>query len=96
MGQAVLKTATHEHAKNFVIGLMNTHFSALALGGYEAALMQDFLFLLYACKTLDVAAGGELMQLAEDALQNKPSRAVPQALAGSKLAQTLSAHSIRI
>ena len=96
LGQTVLKAATREQAKKFAIGLMNTHFSALALGGYEEALMQDFLFLLYACKTLDVASGGELMQLAEDALQNKLGRAVPKALADSQLAKALSAHSIRI
>lgn len=98
LGQAVLQALSPAAAKKFVIGLMNTHFSALASGGYESALRENFLFLFYACKTLGISAKTGLQQhilyLAEEALHGRQKPvASPQE---SRIMHFLSTTSIRI
>jgi len=100
LGGAILFAASPAVAKKFVIGLMNTHFDALAYGGYEKALVEDFIFILHAFKTLGLAAKDAqqraMLDLAQQSINGVANNSIPEILKRSLIAAHLSANVIRI
>lgn len=100
LGTGILNAAPEGIARKMAIGLLNTHFDALAHGGYERALIEDFLYLFHASTALGVThldpGTALLLDLADHALSGAPSETVPPALPGSAIAAYLATHPIRI
>lgn len=59
-GSAAMSAVSSTQAKKLAVGLVNTHFAALAHSGYEKTLIEDYLYLLYAYKTLELRPRSEL------------------------------------
>ena len=99
-GEAILAAAPLAMAKKFAVGLMNTHFDALAHGGYEKALVEDFLYLLYAFNTLELspttALQKALLELAQQSLQAMTGGTISPTLNQSVIATYLAKNPIRI
>jgi hypothetical protein len=88
-------------ARNISIGIANTHFSALACGGVEAALAEDFLILLYdllhhgvSVDSLEASAKAHV-ELAVSALNDTKPRGIKGCRSGF-LGAFLSENSIRL
>jgi len=79
---------------------MNTHFDALAYGGYEKALVEDFMFILYSFKTLELTANNAkqkaLLDLALASINGVVINPIPEILKHSLIAAHLSVNTIRI
>lgn len=99
-GDAILCAASPAIAKKFVIGLMNTHFDSLAYGGYQKALVDDFLYLLYSFWTLELTAKNDqqkaILELAQQSINGVVNISIPRILKNSLIAAHLSANTIRI
>jgi hypothetical protein len=99
-GQAILAAAPPLKTKKFVIGLMNTHFDALAHHGYQMALIEDFLYLLYVFNTLELLPNTALqkavLELAQQSLQAITGDTISYRLNQSVISTYLSKNSIRI
>jgi hypothetical protein len=99
-GDAILRAASAAVAKKFVIGLMNTHFDSLAHGGYQKALVEDFLYLLYAFRTLELTAKNAqqkaILDLALASINGAVNNPIPKILKHSLIAAHLSTNAIRI
>ncbi len=61
-GHEVLKALDYDGAKKFVVGLVNNHFSAMAHRGYEVAVVENFLFLLYAFNALGLPPSSDMQK----------------------------------
>jgi hypothetical protein len=99
-GKAILAATPPAMAKKFAVGLMNTHFDALAHGGYEKALIEDFLYLLYAFNTLELSPTTALqkavLELAQQSLQAMTGATVLPTFNQSIIATYLAKTPIRI
>ena len=84
------------------IGLFNSHFSGLASGGFPKAIMDDFLYLLFAGKILAIELeklGGELSifcKLGMAALEDVPRALREDLRQHSELARFLAFNTIRL
>ena len=89
-----------EVCRKRVIGLCNTHFDSLAVGGMEAAVLNDFLFMLYLFLDSDKALRGldktarAMVQLAMKAMDDSSRNA--STVADSPLARYLVKNTIRL
>jgi hypothetical protein len=99
-GAEVFKAVDPKAAKKLAVGLVNNHFSVLAHGGYEGALVEDFLFLLYAYSTLGLSPQSDLQSelfcYARGALRGSSGRIISGAYNNSLIVSYLSNNTIRI
>jgi hypothetical protein len=97
-----MATTGPEVRRKIAIGLFNTHFSALhGSEPAEAALREDFLFLMHATLRLEIATTA-IPKIAEDyvraahaAIADAPRGLSPAVIARSPLAAFLDANTIR-
>jgi hypothetical protein len=99
-GEAILAAVQPAMAKKFAVGLVNTNFDALAHHGYEKALVEDFLYLLYAFISLELspktALQKEVLELSQQSLQAKTGGTISPTLNQSIIATYLAKATIRI
>lgn len=86
--------------KKLTIGLFNTHFGALSMGGYEKCLQDDFLYLLYNYMVLGISPVSELqkdiMDFSKCALKGIARPNLNPDFSGSLIFRFLNENNIRI
>jgi hypothetical protein len=102
VADAVWTHAGPAQRRNLAVGLFNSHFSALpADGSVDAAVVEDFLFLLHAALRLNVPASAlaeaaaPYYDAAVAAVVDAPREFSPAQRAGSPLARYLASNTVR-
>lgn len=100
LGDVILSKVSPTEAKKIALGITNAHFNALAHGGYEKALLEDFLYFLYCFKVLKLNFKNKLQEsiiiMADQSLLAISQGIIPPELNHSVIARYLSNNPIRI
>jgi hypothetical protein len=100
IGDLIFSMLSSTDAKKLSIGLTNTHFNALAHGGYQQALIEDFLYLYYIFMVMNLKPNNVLMEsvlnLSDMSLRNRPDRSISEELKYSLICAHLCNYTIRI